>query len=328
MRSLHVLESSSWGLRSLKGQHRHASTSATKLAGEKMEAIANLIEIARTRLASQMTLTEDVFERDEISLVLDSEAARFVRTRAWLLASGLDSKERAIMDQIAVFIGPALDLQRKVSEMARSDDPQRLVEAQRMVMFEVFPLQGEIIDKFMEMFRLQKEKIEQANRQTERNYDGALQLASLIISGSILLAVMIASYIVRKSTAMERALQNEKNKASTTLNSIGDAVISTDVYGRIEYMNPMAETLTGFTLAEAASRPVGKIFQARDEVHDRTLSMHVLSLAQGGQVLPLSGDIRLQGKQGEKYWIDLTLAPIFSQDGIIRGVILTFRDDT
>ena len=308
----------------------HDSASTTKLASEKMEAIAKLIEIARTRtrLASQMALTEDIFERDEVNLMLDREAANFIRTRDWLLQSGLDKKEQAIMDQIAEFTTPTLDLQRKTSTMAMQDDPALLIEAQKMVMFEVLPMQGKIIDKFMELFRLQKTKIEQSVHQVEQDYEKALKLASVIISGSILLAILVAFYIVRKSTLLERALQTEKDKASTTLKSIGDAVISTDSHGRIEYMNPVAEQLTGFTLAEAINRHVGKVFLAHDEVHDRPISMHVQALAQGGTVVPLSDDIRLHSKNDEKRWLDLTLAPILNQEEIIKGVILTFRDDT
>ena len=240
----------------------HDSASTTKLASEKMEAIAKLIEIARTRtrLASQMALTEDIFERDEVNLMLDREAANFIRTRDWLLQSGLDKKEQAIMDQIAEFTTPTLDLQRKTSTMAMQDDPALLIEAQKMVMFEVLPMQGKIIDKFMELFRLQKTKIEQSVHQVEQDYEKALKLASVIISGSILLAILVAFYIVRKSTLLERALQTEKDKASTTLKSIGDAVISTDSHGRIEYMNPVAEQLTGFTLAEPSIDTWAKFF--------------------------------------------------------------------
>jgi diguanylate cyclase (GGDEF)-like protein/PAS domain S-box-containing protein len=309
----------------------HTSSIGTKLASERMEAIANLIDVARTRsrLATQMTLTEDVFERDEINLMLDRKAAEFARARDWLLKSGLDKREQAIMQGIAGFTGPALNIQRRISDMAMMrDDPQLLPKAQKMVTFELLPLQEKIIDHFMELFHLQKSKIEQANRQVESDYAAALKLASVIISGSILLALMIAYFIVRKSTSMERALQNEKDKANITLKSIGDAVIGTDAHGRIEYMNPMAEKLTGFTLAEAAKRPVGKVFLAHDEVHDRPVSEHIQALAQGGLEFPLSSDIQLRNNRDEKYWIDLTLAPIYNQEGIIKGVILTFRDDT
>lgn len=325
-----VLMALSWYtyVRQLDVLHGFANTNT--LASEKMEAIANLIEIARTRtrLASQMTLTEDPFERDEINLMLDLEASRFFRTRNWLLNSGLDAQERDLMDQLGKLTIPTLERQRMASEMSMQDDPQVRFEAQKIVMFEVLPMQGKIIDKFMEMFRLQKAKIEQTSLQARQNFDEALKLASLLIIGSILLAMAIAAYIVRKSTVMERALQNEKDKANTTLRSIGDAVISTDAHGRVEYMNPMAEKLTGFTLEEASNRHIGKIFLAVDETNDRPLSTHVQALAQGGIELPLSRDIRLRSKQDEKYWLDLTLAPISNQEGVIKGVILTFRDDT
>jgi hypothetical protein len=93
----------------------HTSSVGTKLASERMELIANLIDNARTRsrLATQMTVTEDVFERDEINLVLDRKASEFARARDWLLNSGLDKREQAIMQEIAGFTGPALNIQRK-----------------------------------------------------------------------------------------------------------------------------------------------------------------------------------------------------------------------
>jgi diguanylate cyclase (GGDEF)-like protein/PAS domain S-box-containing protein len=308
----------------------HESTSSSRLASEKMEAITALIETARTRtrLASQMTLTEDLFERDEINLQLDREAANFARMRAWLLESGLDETERRLMDEIAVLTGPTLQMQRRASDMAMRDDPALMFEAQKLVMFEVLPLQGKIIDKFMELFRLQKARIEAANIRAEADYQEALQLASLSLAASFLLALMIAYYVVRKSTATERALQGEKDKAHTTLKSIGDAVIGTDAHCRVEYMNPVAERLTGYSLTEALGRPVGKIFPARDESSGRLISEHVQVIAQRGSDIPLSKDIRLRDRGQNEYWVDLTLSPVRSQQGIIKGVILSFRDST
>ena len=308
----------------------HDSTAAAYLAGEKMEAITNLIEIARTRtrLASEMTLTEDIFERDEINLKLDHEAANFARTRAWLLESGLDATEQRLMDEIATLTGPTLQLQRQASEMAMRDDPALMFEAQKLVMFEVLPLQGKIIDKFMELFRLQKARIESANHRAESDYQHALRLAGLTLTASFLLALAIAFYVVRKSTLTERALQNEKDKAHATLKSIGDAVIGVDTHCRIEYMNPVAEQLTGYSLDEAQGRPVGKIFQARDESNGRLISEHAQVIAQRGSDIPLSHEIHLLDRHQNEYWIDLTLAPVRSQQGSIKGVILSFRDST
>ena len=57
--------------------------------------------------------------------------------------------------------------------------------------------------------------------------------------------------------AISEALFDEKERAQVTLNSIGDAVISTDVKGRVTYINIVAEQLTGWSRAEALGRPLG-----------------------------------------------------------------------
>ena len=63
----------------------------------------------------------------------------------------------------------------------------------------------------------------------------------------------------------EQAIFAEKDRAHVTLQSIGDAVITTDAGGRIDYLNPVAERLTGWTLDEARGRAIGEVLQLIDE---------------------------------------------------------------
>jgi PAS domain-containing protein len=72
----------------------------------------------------------------------------------------------------------------------------------------------------------------------------------------------LRSAVERK--VVEDALFNERDRAQVTLDSIGDGVICADVGGNISYLNPVAETMTGWSLKEASGRPLGEAFRVTD----------------------------------------------------------------
>ena len=77
----------------------------------------------------------------------------------------------------------------------------------------------------------------------------------------------LRSMVERAANA--EALFEEKERAQVTLNSIGDAVISTDVGGRVTYLNAVAESMTGWSQEEAAGRPLEDVFRHRRRQHPR-----------------------------------------------------------
>jgi PAS domain-containing protein len=70
--------------------------------------------------------------------------------------------------------------------------------------------------------------------------------------------------------AVEGALYVEKERAGITLNSIGDAVLSTDISGNIAYLNPVAENMTGWSCAEAIGKPLAEVFRIIDGATRKT----------------------------------------------------------
>ena len=320
----------SWAMFLAQLDQVYSASTAARLAGEKMEVIAILIETARkrTRLATELTLQEDPFERDETSVKLDNEAANFAKGRDWLLATKLSDAERTLIDELGKLTAPALAKQREASEMSLSDDPKQRFEAQKIVMFEVLPMQGRIIDKFMELFHYQRKAIDGANDRAEQDYRHALRLGGILVVVSAILAVSIALFVIRRTVRIERDLSNEKIRLETTLRGIGDAVVSVDRHLRVDYMNPAAERLTGTVLAVAAGRPLGKVLDARDEFYENAIDEIVAALIADGTLPPLSQDIRLHRRSGERYWIDLRLSPVADAQGEVRGAILSFHDDT
>jgi diguanylate cyclase (GGDEF)-like protein/PAS domain S-box-containing protein len=301
-----------------------------RIATEKMDLITSLIEVARsrTRMTSQMIATQDPFDKDALRMRLDEQAAYFAQLRERLVAIGLTEEERLLLEQNGEFVRPALQAQRRAAELAMSDDPEVLREAQRLLMFEAFPLQGRIVDNFMRIAQLQRDKVSEATLQAQSGYERMVYLLIGLTGGSLLLAMLVAVFVVRKTSLIEAALHREKERAQVTLRSIGDAVIATDAVGRVQYMNPAAEVLTGHTLAQVMKRPVGEVLNARDEGRRRSIGEHVLQLVQHGNPGAPSDDVLLVNKQGEELSIALTLARIREVDGRIGGVILSFQDVT
>ncbi|MEM7352754.1 MAG: PAS domain S-box protein [Acidobacteriota bacterium] len=126
----------------------------------------------------------------------------------------------------------------------------------------------------------------------------------------------------------ERALFEEKERAQVTLDSIGDAVLRTDAAGNLEYMNPVAETLTGWSLDEARSQPLGAVLHVVDEPsHQRVRDLVSQCLEHDG-VIAATGRRVLISRSGMEYPIRDSAAPIRGRDGEILGVVVVFKDVT
>jgi diguanylate cyclase (GGDEF)-like protein/PAS domain S-box-containing protein len=127
---------------------------------------------------------------------------------------------------------------------------------------------------------------------------------------------------------MEDALFAEKDFAQTTLQSIGDAVITTDADGKVNYLNPNAEFLTGWSDNEATGQPLEQVFaviyEATREAAESPIS-HVLA---EGRTWHFPENVLLVAKHGAEYCIDTSASPIRVKDGTINGVVLVFRDVT
>jgi PAS domain S-box-containing protein len=131
--------------------------------------------------------------------------------------------------------------------------------------------------------------------------------------------------------ALLRASRLEAEEAArrwfvTTLRSIGDAVIATDADGRVTFMNPIAERLTGFSESEAVGEPLVDVFQIFSEHTRATVESPVTKVLREGKVVGLANHTLLRQKGGLEIPIDDSGAPIRNERGQIIGVVLVFRD--
>jgi PAS domain S-box-containing protein len=111
-----------------------------------------------------------------------------------------------------------------------------------------------------------------------------------------------------------------------TLASIGDAVITTDADGRVDFLNPAAQALTGWSAAEAAGRPLDQVFVILDEASRRPAESPVARVLRKGVVAAVDSHTVLLSRDGREIPIDDSAAPIRGAGGRLAGVVMVFRD--
>ena len=127
----------------------------------------------------------------------------------------------------------------------------------------------------------------------------------------------------------EEALLAEQERAAITLASIGDGVVRTDAQGRVDYLNPVAEQLTGCPLAKALGRPIGQVYQLVDEATGAPRPNPVeRCLAEGQVVVRLTGHSLLLRSDGEQFAVRDSAAPVRDRSGVIIGAVLVVQDVT
>ncbi|MDB6085005.1 MAG: hypothetical protein JWN43_2886, partial [Gammaproteobacteria bacterium] len=134
----------------------------------------------------------------------------------------------------------------------------------------------------------------------------------------------IADITERKKA--ETAVFQAKERAQVTLQSIGDAVITTDSGGRIDYMNPVAESLTGWESREAQDRLIGDVLSVIDESSRESVESPVMRCLREGQVLGLAQHTVLVNRRGQEIAIQDSAAPIRDRAGNLIGAVLVFHD--
>ena len=133
---------------------------------------------------------------------------------------------------------------------------------------------------------------------------------------------------ITNRVSAQAALRLEQERAQVTLASIGDAVISTDRDGTVDFLNPVAEHLTGWKSEEARGRPLGEVFSIRSELTGELAVDPATRAMSEGRVVGLANHTELVARDGRTWSIEDSAAPIRDGDGTVLGAVLVFHDVT
>jgi diguanylate cyclase (GGDEF)-like protein/PAS domain S-box-containing protein len=131
---------------------------------------------------------------------------------------------------------------------------------------------------------------------------------------------------IEEREVARRELFTEKERAQVTLNSIGDAVLSTDVSGNVTYLNVVAEAMTGWPCKEAVGRALAEVFQLIDGTTHKPAANPSLLAIHENRVVGLAANSILVRRDGHKAAIEDSAAPIHDRDGEVTGAVIVFHD--
>ncbi len=156
------------------------------------------------------------------------------------------------------------------------------------------------------------------------------------VSITVILFYPIATVLIGQVLLMQEQnfkfihlFKNQRDNLATTLNSIGDAVITTDYEGKVMLMNPIAEKLTGWKTEDAVGRSLTEVFHIINAITRQTVENPVKKVLSTGKVVGLANHTVLISKDGKEYHIADSAAPIVDQTTkSFNGIVMVFSDVT
>jgi len=146
-----------------------------------------------------------------------------------------------------------------------------------------------------------------------------------IVDGQVRGFFVLVTDITSRHEA-EMALFEEKERARVTLGSIGDSVVTTDVDGAVTYLNPIAEVMTGWDNSLAMGRPIDEVTRIVNVADGSPVQNPLMVALSEGRIVGLATDSVLISRQGVRYHIEDSAAPIRDRAGSIIGAVMVFHD--
>lgn len=294
----------------------------------------NIVAVSDAYLRATMTKREEILSRGIFEVFPDNpddpsaSGVRNLRT----------SLERVLHDKTAdTMAGQKYDIRKPASQ--GGDFEERYWSP---VNSPVFGSDKEVayiihrVEDVTEYIRLRQEGIEQQKLTEElRTHVGQMEAEVYLRAGEVQEAnrrlEAVNQELLRELSERNRAqeaLAKSEKWFSTTLASVGDAVIAADLNGGVTFMNSVAESLTGWTCAEATGKSMDLVFDIVNKEARRPVENPVKKVLREGKVVGLADHTLLLSKDGKEFDIEDSAAPILTDTGEGLGVVLVFRDIT
>jgi len=279
----------------------------------------------RTNKLYSMVSSDDVFRYDDLYVQFNSDGARFAVARLDLLDMALAEQERFLLDEQSRLSQIAIPFQLRVVDLMYADKKH---EALMLLTEKAVPAQQKALQALWQLQEYQRVNANETSLKTETTQKKIVYLLFILGILTIFLSIIIAIYVIRRNREIEQNIYLEKELAELTLNSIGDAVITTDIDGRVMMMNPKAEALTGWSSVTAHNKHINSIFRIVDEDSQHHFINPIEDVLSTGETIESTATELLIDRHGKHYGIEHSVAPIKALNQKSLGIIIIFRDVT
>ena len=279
----------------------------------------------RTNNLYSMVSTDDVFRYDSLYLKFNDNGTQFAVARLDLLDMKLAEQERLLLMEQSRLSKIAIPYQLQVVDLMYAGEQS---EALKLLTEKAVPSQQKALDALRKLQDYQRVIADETTLKTQTTQQRTVNLLYALSSITIVLSIIIALYVVRRNKKTEQDMYLDKELAELTLNSIGDAVITTDINGRIMMMNPKAETLTGWTCITAQNKHINSIFHIVDEDSQHRFINPIEDVLTSGETIHSTATEILIDRHQKQYGVEHSVAPIKDLNNQILGLIIVFRDVT
>ena len=272
----------------------------------------------RSLLLMQLTHAHDPFRRDEMFMRASEAAADYIVAREALSSLLKKPRERRFIDQQREVISRSAPLFQDVMDLLAAD---RTKEALAVLIEQAVPANNRVLELMEEMLDYQQEAMRTALTEAREANRHTLHLLGAMFLATLAIGAGIAALVIRR---ISRA--DDMQAAEITLQSIGDAVITTDASGRISYINDKAAALTGEPAESALGKPFASLFHCFVPASPHADTLIYDSVSDPAQRGNESGEAMLLSADGRERVIDYSVSSIEGRDHSKLGTVVVFRD--
>ena len=309
----------SFQIKATKVQINEIVTSNNK----KSRLLVEMQQAARERSLAlySMINIKDPFEQDDMYMKYQSYAGVFIKARQTFLAMSLSKKEIDLITEQGELSRIAVPLQNMIIKFLNKE---KFKDALKTLINKSIPAQNAVLSQISKIIDFQHDSNENIVKKLQARLNDNLFITIIISFVIFLITIFTSAYVISKITKTEKQLFFEKELAQITLHSIGDGVITVNKDYLIKTINPVAEMLADVKRDDVINTNILSIYEGENARQRSKINENIVGSNGRRSIF----DFSITKKDGGKFEIEHTVAPIIDQNKKILGAVIILRDVT
>jgi diguanylate cyclase (GGDEF)-like protein/PAS domain S-box-containing protein len=287
--------------------------------------LSELRIIANERTASiqkMLLMTDPIAISEELSR-FNNLAGTYIHKWQELIKLPFNQQETALLEQQRQLIKLNGKRQTEIGQLIHD---QHFSQAKQRLIKEVLPAQSQVFAITEKLSQLQETASRNAVSEAQKIYNHILFSMIMLAIGILVVLIVVASKVSKQLHKTESDFHFEKERSFTALDSIADAVITTDAQGNIDQLNKAAIKLLGIKHLGDVQQPLEDYLNFKTRLTDNLHANPARQVMESGESIRLHEDTYLIIKENEEIAIELSVAPIYDREQNISGAVLVIKD--